>query len=679
MRLTIKDFKGIFPKIGPELLPFNQSQTAENCNLESGHIIPWFEVAVEYHSLITIDDTITIYLYEGSYWFLFSAEVNLVKGPVAADTANKVYYTGDGIPKKTNESEATTGGLNFGPYPRNFYPLALPSPKDAMTAAKGAGGAGDTTDVAYVWTVLSSWNEESLPSPASNIVDPMEGQTVNLTNITMIWEASTAYSVGDFVYPTADEGGDYIYKCVVAGTSAVSEPTWRELIDADQTDGGVTWRCYENNITHKNIYRAATGGATVTYQYLAQIASTATTYNDTFDLADTGADIVTEEYDPPPDGLSGLAYMGNGILLGFVGKDLYVCEPYKPWAWPTGYVETLADTIVSIAGVGAYLSSDSPEIAVVTTTERPYLVIGNTPGSLSVVPLPADYACVSSKGTVRWKDGLVYPSKVGLAIVNSSGAVANLTKNHLSAYQWLDGYAPSSMVSEIHGSRYFGFWYESGSVNGCIIMDLETGDFTTLDLYSQAVYNYPPTDILYYAITNEWDTDAYSLEEWDTPEAYSTSGKADQYDLTGGTGSMANVDDPDVPRNIVLTITDANASLTVLQVTVTGTLADGTASQTEVFTATAAGSHDGEKCFSSIDSITVDSITGADAGDTVDIGWGNYLGFSIGSAWVDDPTATINGVYVDPSTGSYNADDTGLEFPFVPDGELSYKLLLEKS
>ncbi|GAG79557.1 unnamed protein product, partial [marine sediment metagenome] len=44
----------------------------------------------------------------------------------------------DGIPKKTNKTEATTGA---GAMPINFFPLAVPTAKLAATATLGGGGA----------------------------------------------------------------------------------------------------------------------------------------------------------------------------------------------------------------------------------------------------------------------------------------------------------------------------------------------------------------------------------------------------------------------------------------------------------------------------------------------------------------------------------------------------------
>lgn len=53
------------------------------------------------------------------------------------------------------------------------------------------------------------------------------------------WAASTAYTVGQIVRPTTGNG--YLYMCVVAGTSAASEPTWPTTRLSQVVDSGVTW------------------------------------------------------------------------------------------------------------------------------------------------------------------------------------------------------------------------------------------------------------------------------------------------------------------------------------------------------------------------------------------------------------------------------------------------------
>ena len=61
-----------------------------------------------------------------------------------------------------------------------------------------------------------------------------------------IWQASTAYSKGDMVRPTSDNG--YIYKCVQAGTSGGTEPTWGTTVLETTADNDVLWLCLQKHV-----------------------------------------------------------------------------------------------------------------------------------------------------------------------------------------------------------------------------------------------------------------------------------------------------------------------------------------------------------------------------------------------------------------------------------------------
>ena len=57
------------------------------------------------------------------------------------------------------------------------------------------------------------------------------------------WVATTAYTVGDVVKATTYNS--HSYKCTTAGTSGSSELTWSTTNGATQTDGTVTWTCFD--------------------------------------------------------------------------------------------------------------------------------------------------------------------------------------------------------------------------------------------------------------------------------------------------------------------------------------------------------------------------------------------------------------------------------------------------
>jgi hypothetical protein len=57
------------------------------------------------------------------------------------------------------------------------------------------------------------------------------------------WQASTAYSVGSVVVPTAGNENGFRYECTTAGTSGTSQPTWPTTEGATVNDNTVVWTC----------------------------------------------------------------------------------------------------------------------------------------------------------------------------------------------------------------------------------------------------------------------------------------------------------------------------------------------------------------------------------------------------------------------------------------------------
>ena len=126
-------FKGLRPRMSALKLPEGEAVTATNLKLGSGDLVPWTDVDAG----TAVDDTFrnkTIYRYDNAdapVWFEWSNAVSVARGTVKGDTQERIYYTGDGVPKMTYRDIASAGP---GPYPQAFRKLGIPAPTVPPTA-----------------------------------------------------------------------------------------------------------------------------------------------------------------------------------------------------------------------------------------------------------------------------------------------------------------------------------------------------------------------------------------------------------------------------------------------------------------------------------------------------------------------------------------------------------------
>ena len=84
------------------------------------------------------------------------------------------------------------------------------------------------------------------PTTFADMHEFMENQNNVLMQLaTKCWQPGTSYVVGDIV-STSSMGG-YFARCIKAGKSSDSEPTWKK--DGSTTDGSVTWAVYKPVLT----------------------------------------------------------------------------------------------------------------------------------------------------------------------------------------------------------------------------------------------------------------------------------------------------------------------------------------------------------------------------------------------------------------------------------------------
>jgi hypothetical protein len=259
------------------------------------------------------------------------------------------------------------------------------------------------------------------------------------------------------------------------------------------------------DITTKRIYRSVTGSGGTDYLYVTEVPVAYTTFTDSVLAASLGEVIPSKSWLAPPTGLQGLTMMANGIMAGFIGKDIYFSEPYAPHAWPVEYVLTVDYPIV---GIGAFGSS-----LFVGTTGNPYILNGVDPAGMTMTKGEFQQACVSKRSIVEMGGGVMYASPDGIIAVDGSG-INLVTRAMMTKDDW-QAYVPSSIHASHVDGRYFAF-FNTGSRTGSVVLDL-TGDSAALwesDQYCSALYNDIRADALYMVTgsnVKKWDGDTTNL------------------------------------------------------------------------------------------------------------------------------------------------------------------------
>jgi hypothetical protein len=444
MILPLSNFAGVAPMLAPQMLAPNQAQIASNVHLWTGGIDAIYEP-----SLVTsvTKDGIKQSIYkfgqtsgsDAEWWMTWTTPVNVVRGMVFGDTEEKTYWTGDGYPKASSSAMILQGAANN--YPVAHYKLGVPAPTTAPTATLATAAEATTApaDRIYVCTYVTGWGENGSPSGVSNTISTRAGDTVT-----------------------------------VSLPGAVTGPY---------------------NIVSQRIYRTQTGNTSgTTYYFVAEVPVAQTSFTDSVADENLGEPLDTITFLPPPVDLAGLVGLPGGVMAGFVGRDVYLCEPYKPYAWPMQYVQTVDYPVVALAALGQNL--------LVLTTGAPYIITVGDPANSTMQKLDINQACVSSRSVAQFGNGVIYASPDGLVYVGLDGSNI-LTEKWFTRKQW-QAYTPTSIHGVQHDGRYYAFWKVDDTLKGGFILDPATqnGVFTTTTFYADASYSDLVQDALFFSVGN---------------------------------------------------------------------------------------------------------------------------------------------------------------------------------
>lgn len=371
----------------------------------------------------------------------------------------------------------------------------------------------------YLYTWYTPWGEESTGSEPSEPVYVKEGQTVNLSTLPTAGPAGNNFITGFRLYRTITDTSGSTYFLLKTVFFPIG------TVEASRTSNVVTMKVAEHHNLLADDYikiaGVAFGGAPdtsfdvdgvqvleviddYTFTYTAAGADKATTattagtlywdiseesdgtrfyesstFTDDFDFGALSITLLDVSADAPDPNMIGIKTAQNNFLVGFIGNELCVSEPNRPWSWPIDYRLIFPHDIVAIEPVGGNI--------MVLTDKYPFIVYGSDPANLEYQRVDSLMPCLSKRGVVNMGYGLVYPTHGGLALLSTGGG-PGLATRLLHDWDTWDDIDPSEYVAEFFDGKWFG-----SHNNGAIIYerDDQTGGFlvTTPTKFSAAYYD----------------------------------------------------------------------------------------------------------------------------------------------------------------------------------------------
>lgn len=473
--LKLTKFLGEAPKLATEHLPESAAAFAYNIKLYSGDMIPYNE-STELATFAKAGTIQTIYPMDdgvgGFKWLHWTQDVDVVKAPISDNTSQRIYYTGEGAPKATNYSLATTGATLE--YPLAYYTLGLPAPVTAPTASATSfteltsatrsrdsggyaritfGAAHNLVNGAYITTTSFGGTGYNLTNAQITVIDP--------TTISYYCpgaaEVSTADVAGRVNLAGATQTRVYVYTWVTAwGEESVPSPVSSTLYlkegqSVSITDLPSAWPgsysgVYQTVDMKVRLYRTVPSPSSTLYYKVADINLGTTSYTDTIPTPTLATSLPSTNYDQPASTMKGIRAIHNGILVGFYDNTVCFSEPGKPHAWPIKYEMQVDSPVVAISSIG--------QTVVVLTDEHPWVIQGAVPSVMSKTKMDYKLPCTSKRGVVNMGYGLVFPTRGGLATYSTSTGGEFATKHVHDWDTWRDNVDPTTMLADQYNGKY---------------------------------------------------------------------------------------------------------------------------------------------------------------------------------------------------------------------------------
>ena len=166
-----------------------------------------------------------------------------------------------------------------------------------------------------------------------------------------------------------------------------------------------------------------------------------------------------------------------------------------------------------------------------------------------------------------------------------------------------------------------------------------------------------------------WNKITQVQQSWLAPAAASTTAGADQFDFgTAVPANLANLVQPDYPRNLVYNLT---GTFTSVAITATGVDAQGRAATESV---TITSDTNGSVAFATVTQIRITAQTGGAGGELLDIGYGVKMGLMNAISSSADIYKTLLDGADDPVSGhTIDAVNGTVTFATAPNNTHNYE------
>lgn len=593
--IRLASFKGLAPSFHPRSLPNEAAQRAVEVDLGDGSISAIHNPGAQVGT-VTVSGDRSIYDYNGT-WLSWAGDVFVEESPIEDDQYQRVYYTGDGVPK-----------LRATGVTPNVRALGVPAPDTAVSATPAARTSVTWTTKWHAFFEAADGSrsgEQDIPD--ANVTENVPGSTYTIspkptggTGTLVVW-FEVYSSVGSYlgsvfpnssVYRTSNDlllngaavdsnqttGATSVEVKLIYNTSRLtgfslervyvftwvsdleeegppSPPFTVEASPEQVVDLVIPTIAPYPWLTKKRIYRTVTIDNTNDFQLVTELLAEDSNYQDIdYDADLLGDPLTTVSYDPPPAALQGLVALPGGFFAGFVGNTIYFSEPYLPHAWPAQYATSLTADVVALGVSGNTL--------VAATKNVPYTCAGFSPDGMNPTKLSTPFAGTNIRGITELDGRVFFTSNNGIVVVD--GQNPRLWTKGIIGQEYWQALNPASMRLEAHDAKMFVF-HETGF----LLFDLSDSGFDLTESAQVVSAHYVDREndrlfVVPAATTGICEygkgaprTFTYRSKEFQTPNQYKQAAYrviADTYPLTlnvyadGALAATVTVQDAEVHR-----------------------------------------------------------------------------------------------------------------------------------